>query len=489
MASDAPGALQPVGLDGISAALAANYSSVAQSVSSAASPVGPTSSLHAIERLYEAIGYMLLAFLAVLLICICITAVAAFLERDWLRPSAKADAGAGAPGDATPEVSDAPYRANSTSFGALRFVANTQVASGHFFQQELGLKFECGGASAVSLFLVMSGFVMTLAYGRKAEAAERYGPCSAVSRSFVARRVARLTPVYLLSVAVALVPGYLHTDYIVPMSRHVGIYSLSVVLTLLYLNGLLFPYPYASLVDGVFWNVSAMVFYYVCFIPLTRLLRLASPRSLGVFARDAGLAWLCHVLSFAAIAIPAYYLNFNPVNPASTQAESDHVGPKFWYRWAHEWGIIKVFAGILGSLFAAMALQLGEMRRDATALAAHAERWALVALFTLMFLLLFLVLGLVHPWVLPTTPMSVPPDPADLSVQFWAIRIFGDVSLPSVPSNAARPRPPRSHHPSSSLILSPRPSPPRPLPLAVGRAAVASPPHARPHTSPRLASG
>jgi peptidoglycan/LPS O-acetylase OafA/YrhL len=95
-------------------------------------------------------------------------------------------------------------RVSTTSFTAIRGFGSVQVAVGHFFtyfaRDSTGSEF--GGANAVFLFFVMSGFLMMVGYAGKGEKDSTksnfyFLPSSSnFSKRFVINRFSRIFPVY-----------------------------------------------------------------------------------------------------------------------------------------------------------------------------------------------------------------------------------------------------------------------------------------------------
>jgi peptidoglycan/LPS O-acetylase OafA/YrhL len=194
---------------------------------------------------------------------------------------------------------------------SIRFLAALTVVVSHF--SELGLlnlpkwvfNFVDGGRPAVSLFFVLSGFILTYTY-RKTIGTE--GP----SR-FYAARFARIYPVVLLSLGLAaLVTAYLLASgdaslmldwYALKSSVYISL-AVSLICQLLLLNAW---FPFAAVNqpwNGPSWSISCEAFFYALFPLLLR--RLEAFRVRTLFLVCAGL-WILQGLwiVFLQHALPA----------------------------------------------------------------------------------------------------------------------------------------------------------------------------------------
>jgi peptidoglycan/LPS O-acetylase OafA/YrhL len=193
-----------------------------------------------------------------------------------------------------------------TALTSIRFLAALAVVVSHYF--ELGLlhlpreafEFFDGGRTAVSLFFVLSGFILTCTY-RTRLAAD--GP-----RAFYVARVARIYPVMLLGVAlVALVTALLvYRNDAAHLLQWFSLRSpVNVSLTLSLVFQLLLLYAWFP-VDAVGqpWNgpsdsVSCLAFFYAVFPLLLR--RLAPVRGRGLALAFVSV-WLGEGLAMLLIA-------------------------------------------------------------------------------------------------------------------------------------------------------------------------------------------
>lgn len=187
-------------------------------------------------------------------------------------------------------------RAALPALTSIRFIAALTVALSHFTQLGLlnmpaaFLAFVDGGRPAVSLFFVLSGFILTYTYQGSMDA-------MGASRFYIAR-FARIYPVMLLSLLIAMsVTIYLlRTDNSTLM---LGWYSLksnvvvsllaSLVAQLLLLTGW---FPFASINqpwNGPAWSISCEAFFYALF---PWLLRKLGAKSLSTVALICAVAWI-----------------------------------------------------------------------------------------------------------------------------------------------------------------------------------------------------
>lgn len=170
---------------------------------------------------------------------------------------------------------------------SIRFFAALIVALSHFTQLGLltlpaaFLAFVDGGRPAVSLFFVLSGFVLTYTYHSTMDAA-------GAMRFYVAR-FARIYPVTLMSllIATSVTIYLLRTENSLLLSdwysinTHVYVSLLvSLAAQLLLLTGW---FPFASINqpwNGPAWSISCEVFFYALFPWLLRKLRVRAPLTL-----------------------------------------------------------------------------------------------------------------------------------------------------------------------------------------------------------------
>ena len=164
-----------------------------------------------------------------------------------------------------------------------------------------------GGYVGVSFFYVLSGFVLALSYGRRIES----GPFS--HRRFVARRLSRLLPAYLLALAM-LLPLSLRADGGVHKSALGGLLQLCMLQAW-------WP-PVALSWNLPAWSVSVELALYLVLPSLVRALVRLSPRQrVGALA----IAWA------ASLAIAGSYSALLPDGAVTADSDAfflDFV--KFW---------------------------------------------------------------------------------------------------------------------------------------------------------------
>jgi peptidoglycan/LPS O-acetylase OafA/YrhL len=179
---------------------------------------------------------------------------------------------------------------------SIRFIAAFAVVISHYSENDLLplpssiFDFIDGGRSAVSLFFVLSGFILTFTYRDKL--------VHGGTRSFYAARVARIYPVVVLGLLLC-VPVVTYLLYIGNASLMLKWYALkhaiypalilSLICQLLLLNGW---FPFSAINQP--WNgpsdsVSGEAFFYVLFPYLLRRLTVLKPLRLALVC---GAVWL-----------------------------------------------------------------------------------------------------------------------------------------------------------------------------------------------------
>lgn len=179
---------------------------------------------------------------------------------------------------------------------SIRFIAALTVALSHFTQLGLlnlpaaFLAFVDGGRPAVTLFFVLSGFILTYTYQGSMDA-------KGASRFYIAR-FARIYPVMLLSLLIAmsvtiyllrLDHGTLMLSWYSLKSNIFASLLASFVAQLLLLTGWL---PFASINqpwNGPAWSISCEAFFYAVF---PWLLRKLSAKSVSNVALICAAAWI-----------------------------------------------------------------------------------------------------------------------------------------------------------------------------------------------------
>ena len=180
-------------------------------------------------------------------------------------------------------------RSQLRSLTGLRFLAAIQVVVFHFAQDRFhGVLYNIvsAGYTGVSLFFVLSGFVLAYTYGR----ADHTGRVVVPRRPFLAARFARIYPMYVLSLAVAL-PMFLTQ----PVTN-----KAQAALLVLMLAHAWFPSTAAAW-NGPAWSLSVEAFFYAVF-------PWALPAAARVTRRSF---WTAMGLTFAtAMLVPSLYAFF-----------------------------------------------------------------------------------------------------------------------------------------------------------------------------------
>lgn len=231
-------------------------------------------------------------------------------------------------------------RVDADAFQGVRAIGALQVTVGHFFyhfaRRTDGI--DAGGGNAVLIFFVMSGFVMTIGYAGKAKdqpVGQGVGCCgcsesgcaaSAFQKEFWARRLARIGPVYWLSLAIALPISYLKAEHttLADASNDALIvdgefdntlpkilFGISAVLSPFFLQG--WVGPGGLWVNGPLWTVCGQWLFYLCFPCLIN--KLHTPRSTSQMWKECAMWWGIYAAAWCAtISVPmgggaAQYLN------------------------------------------------------------------------------------------------------------------------------------------------------------------------------------
>lgn len=156
---------------------------------------------------------------------------------------------------------------------SLRFVAALYVFIFHM-QLHFGLPvtgflktFLLQGAVGMSLFFILSGFVLSISYGERPTSVER----------FAIRRVARIVPVYALA-ALVTVPWFIPAT--APDTTNPLAQGAFVLFTSLFFLQAWFPSMLGFWNFGASWSLSVEAFFYALFSPLQRVMTRSSGRSL-----------------------------------------------------------------------------------------------------------------------------------------------------------------------------------------------------------------
>jgi peptidoglycan/LPS O-acetylase OafA/YrhL len=190
----------------------------------------------------------------------------------------------------------------------LRFFAAMAVVLCHFSEQGLVdlprrlFSVLDGGRTAVSLFFVLSGFVLAYNYAHLTTTTQR--------RRFYVARFARIYPVVLLALLVAL-PSVLYAthrpdlllSWFAIKAHTSGSLGASLIAQLTMTTGW---FPVASINqpwDGPAWSVACEMFFYLCFPWLIAKLRQLSNAQLGLIAA-AGCAAQALWLAALRLALP-----------------------------------------------------------------------------------------------------------------------------------------------------------------------------------------
>ncbi len=146
-----------------------------------------------------------------------------------------------------------------------RFIFVLLIYLSHCALVENGAAFDYGGEAGVAFFFILSGFVLSLGYGEKADNG------SFSIRSFMVKRLAKFYPLHILLLVVAVV-----------FDARLGMtYSIWQILSsILLVQTWTMSENYIYVANGVAWFLSDMMFLYFIFRPLYRFVTHARVRTL-----------------------------------------------------------------------------------------------------------------------------------------------------------------------------------------------------------------
>ncbi len=196
------------------------------------------------------------------------------------------------PGEA-PQKKAGASRSRLPALTGLRAFAACNIVFFHFSDPQWFGPFAPivgNGYTAVSFFLLLSGFILSYNYSARAARGEL------VHWRFWVARLSRLYPVYLFALLISL--PMLHGEWLV---RSHGAYYTGIALTLLLLQG--WSPSLATFWNTPAWTMSTEAFFYLVFPFAARRRRPRTNR--GTLALLGGL-WLC------GMALPLLYMHFKP---------------------------------------------------------------------------------------------------------------------------------------------------------------------------------
>ncbi len=146
-----------------------------------------------------------------------------------------------------------------------RFIFVLLIYLSHCALVEGGTAFDYGGEAGVAFFFVLSGFVLSLGYGEKIDNGS-FGTCR-----FMAKRLAKLYPLHILLLVVAVV-----------FDARLGLrYSVWQILSGIFLvQTWTMSDDYIYVANGVAWFLCDMMFMYIIFKLLYKFVAHASVRTL-----------------------------------------------------------------------------------------------------------------------------------------------------------------------------------------------------------------
>ncbi len=140
----------------------------------------------------------------------------------------------------------------------LRFIAAATVLVEHFHQIVPGVSSSrlAQGGAGVSLFFVLSGFVLTLNYG------ERFAERGADVRGYLVKRVARIVPLHLFALAITAVLVFVRNN---PIPKEGLVPTMASLAANVVLIQAWIPAKVLDLWNGPAWSISAELFFYLMF--------------------------------------------------------------------------------------------------------------------------------------------------------------------------------------------------------------------------------
>ena len=146
-----------------------------------------------------------------------------------------------------------------------RFIFVFLIFLSHCAIVENGAAFDYGGEAGVAFFFVLSGFVLSFGYGEKIDNG------SFSTRSFMAKRLAKIYPLHILLFVIAVV-----------FDARLGMgYSVWQILSgIMLVQTWTMSENYIYVANGVAWFLCDMMFLYIIFKPLYKFVFRASVRTL-----------------------------------------------------------------------------------------------------------------------------------------------------------------------------------------------------------------
>eukprot|EP01038_Epipyxis_sp_PR26KG_P011951 gene11951-15996_t len=137
---------------------------------------------------------------------------------------------------------------NTVPLTGLRAIASIHIMLEHYIMFVTAHSDFMGGTTVV-LFLVLSGFILSIAYGNRNLSNWRFR--NSFAKEFYVKRLARLLPVYYVGLLFSIGMAILYYK----------ISSVSIVLSVLNLSIWVFYYPW----DGPLWTIQLLTFCYLVF--------------------------------------------------------------------------------------------------------------------------------------------------------------------------------------------------------------------------------
>lgn len=217
-------------------------------------------------------------------------------------------------------------RPNIDALTGLRFVAAVMVLLSHFpipHVEGVGARFMASGYAGVTLFFVLSGFILTLNYAEKLQGLNF---TSSLADYFVAR-FARIYPVYGLTILA------------------IWMYWKPDVDLWLYLSALQVWSSDAAVAFGLnqpAWSVGIEVFFYLVFPWLILMMRRC-----GLFSRPMLLAFAFGTITVSMLLVAMYFTATGRSALSPSDAESAH-------RWLYRNPVLRLgdfMLGMLGAIY------------------------------------------------------------------------------------------------------------------------------------------
>lgn len=179
-----------------------------------------------------------------------------------------------------PHTSQVSNTSRITNLQSLRFIFILMVFASHIDWG--GNKFDYGGECGVSFFFILSGFVLSIGYGKRIE------QNSFNRNSFLKKQIIKIYPLHLLTMATVLV-----------LNARIGQYDnpFLLIVHILLLQSWLPDESYYFVTNSLSWFLSDILFFYIMFPFLYRKLTVFTRQKLAISILAVMFIWLAIALS------------------------------------------------------------------------------------------------------------------------------------------------------------------------------------------------